>query len=132
MQVSDSLATLPGAPAPMAAAKAAAGHGLRTSARWVGVGLFIAVLCLVDAAATHWEISAQLTHEANPLMAPLLACGWGWVWAVKLLTAGAVPAVASVLHRHLWGRWLLLGTSGSYLFTCGCHALILMVDWGIL
>ncbi len=96
------------------------------------IGIVLVALCLVDAGATQWELSTRLTHEANPLMARLLACGWGWVWACKLGVAAGVPAIVSAMHRRWWGRWLLAGTGGAYVYAFGCHILIFLATRGVL
>ncbi len=120
-----------GTPRQLARAGSIHTRGFDNSVFWLGVGLLIALLCLIDAAATQWEISTRLTHEANPLMAPLVAHGWGWVWACKVAVAAGVSAIVSGLHQSWWGRWLLAGTGAAYLYACGCHAVIYLASRGM-
>lgn len=90
--------------------------------------LTLAALCLLDVAATQYEIGALGVHEANVFMLPVIRLGWASVWAVKISIAVMLVIGGRELWRHLIGRLAISFAAVAYVAVTGCHVAILWVQ----
>ena len=95
------------------------------------VGVLVAALCMVDMAATHYELVHRWATEANPVTAGLIAVSWWWVWGVKLGLASVLAATADKLCRTIFGCYALGAAAGVYISITALHISIFAQFMGL-
>lgn len=88
------------------------------------IGLTIALLCLLDVAATHYEVATLGVTEANLLMVPVIAQGWAGVWALKVTLAVVVALTGAAVWRTLAGKGVMLLALAGNVVAGGCHLVL--------
>jgi hypothetical protein len=91
------------------------------------LGVLLMLLCVVDAAATQYEVVHRLTSEGNPLGAQIIGTGWGWVWTVKIAAATALLTSISALLARPWGKVLICLVTACYTVITLAHLTVFMV-----
>lgn len=90
--------------------------------------LTLATMCLLDVAATQYELLALNVQEANTIMLPVIRLGWASVWAIKISIAVMLVIGGRELWRHLIGRVAISFAAVAYVAVTGCHVAILWVQ----
>ena len=85
-------------------------------------------LCILDVAATQFEVSNGLANEWNPFGVLLIEAGWLSVWIYKVGAAVAVVSFARQLSKHTWTRMLVHFSTGLYLVIGVCHLVLLSIQ----
>jgi hypothetical protein len=91
------------------------------------LGVLLTLLCLIDAAATQYEVTHHLTSEGNPLGARIIGVGWVWVWTIKIAAPTALLTSISALLARPWGKVLIFLVTACYTGIAFAHLTVFMV-----
>jgi len=91
------------------------------------LGVLLMLLCLIDAAATQYEVTHFLTSEGNPLGANIIGTGWGWVWTIKIAAPTALLTSISALVAKPWGKVLICLVTVCYASIAIAHLAVFLV-----
>jgi hypothetical protein len=100
--------------------------GVTLNAKPLVLGVLLMLLCLIDAAATQFEVTHCLTSEGNPLGVQLIGTGWGWVWTIKIAAPTALLISISALLARPWGKVLVFLVTTCYSGIAIAHLAVFM------
>ena len=91
------------------------------------LGLTLAALCLLDAAATQIQMTSGINGEANPIGAQIIKTGWAWVWTFKVGAAVGLLCAITRLLQSKWGKCLVYAVAGAYTIVTFLHLVIFFI-----